>query len=247
MTSVSGAEGLEVPASTPAGPVLATPTGNGRYFAVVPLLLVPVAALLTPLTRVDCSLTRLSLLALLAVTTVTDLRERKIRNWATYPSLLWAIAINLAMSLLARIGGEGNGPSWIESARLMLGGVGLGDCLLGAAVSFFILFFITCFSGGGAGDVKLATAIGAYVGYDAALRVLAYSYIVGGITVMGYLVLSFGPVQLVWGLIWRVFHTVQTRGQGPALEPLDKPLRAPIPLAGFFAAGCLLELSGVLR
>ena len=81
--------------------------------------------------------------ALFALTAgVTDLRWRRIPNWLTYP------AAPLAIALHAIAGG------WPE-AKVSLEGFGI-------AFAVFLVFFLL--RGLGGGDLKLAAALGAFVG-----------------------------------------------------------------------------------
>lgn len=104
------------------------------------------------------------LVALLLASVVDDLRRRRISNWLTLPALLLALALALA---------EGG---W--------GGLthGLAGALTGAGVAGGLFVVLWLFTGGiGGGDAKLMTAVGALVGFPAALGVLLFVSIAGGV------------------------------------------------------------------
>src|SRR6185437_14183974 len=71
-----------------------------------------------------------------------DVRTRKIPNWLTVPFCVAGIAFNLI---------------WRQWA-------GLQDSLLGFAAGFAIMFVLLLIGGGGAGDLKLMAALGAWLG-----------------------------------------------------------------------------------
>lgn len=105
----------------------------------------------------------------LAISVATDLRSRKILNIVTFPAIVLCLALRLAGGLKS---GEVMGP---------LSGAGLASGLVGMAVGG-ILFFIMNLTGGmGMGDVKLAAAVGAGVGFPAMLACLLFISIAGGI------------------------------------------------------------------
>lgn len=97
--------------------------------------------------------------------TVTDLRSRRIPNWLVLPFLAAGIAVSCWLG-----GWHGIGQS--------LMGFGLGLALFGA---MFLM------GGMGAGDVKLAAAIGAWIGPGQLFFALLATAIVGGVMAVGWL------------------------------------------------------------
>jgi Flp pilus assembly protein protease CpaA len=173
----------------------------------------------------------LSLLALITTSAITDFRGHKIYNWATYPAILWAMAINIVAPQV---------DSATSYYSPVFGEVGIGACLGGAALCFLITFFGYDLSGGGAGDVKLATAIGAFLGIEHGVFAVAYSYAVAGVCIMAWTAWANGPLALV---------KAASRSIGTLFGPLwpfpvtaqDKSLLTrPIPLGPYFAIGTLL-------
>jgi prepilin peptidase CpaA len=102
------------------------------------------------------------------VATVTDLRSRIVPNWLVFPFLLAGIAVSVVLD-----GWHGLGQSMM--------GLGLGLLIYGA------LFWMGSM---GAGDVKLAAAIGAWIGPSQLFFALFATAIAGGIMVIGWAAVS---------------------------------------------------------
>ncbi|MGC4114187.1 MAG: prepilin peptidase [Myxococcales bacterium] len=107
----------------------------------------------------------------LAISVVTDVRSRKILNIVTFPAIL--------ACLLLRVGAGLKADALVGS----LSGPGLAGGLMGMAVGAIPLFLISLLPGGGMGmgDVKLAAAVGAGLGFPAVGACLFFIAIVGGI------------------------------------------------------------------
>ena len=95
----------------------------------------------------------------LAISVVSDLRERRILNWVTIPAL--AVVIGL-------FGAAGGWPL-------------VRNCLLGTAVCAFPLLVAALPGWVGMGDVKLIAVCGAAAGYPAAVAVLVLVTVAGGL------------------------------------------------------------------
>jgi Flp pilus assembly protein protease CpaA len=179
---------------------------------------------------------------LLAAAAWTDVAARKIPNWATYPALLWSLAINAGTSL-ARWADPSGAIAWGVWAD-RLGGVGFVEGLLGAGACFALMLIPYEFSGGGAGDVKLATAIGGLLGVWQGIDALILSYLAAGVALSAWAIWVVGPVVLFGGLARLVGSFLL-----PGLVARPRPEQArqlgrPVPLAPFFAAGTLAVLVG---
>jgi prepilin peptidase CpaA len=188
------------------------------------------------------TLAGLVLLAVLGTCAVTDVQSHRIYNWATYSAFLWAILINLAASALSR-GGE---PLWSTASgawvagQSMLGGVGIGQSLAGAGLCFLITLAGYHMSGRGAGDVKLAAALGALLGIQHGIFAVAYSYIVAAVAIIVWSTWVNGPLAIVkagFRTIGKVFGPLWPFPPGPSDTAL---LLRPIPLGPYFAIGTLL-------
>lgn len=104
-------------------------------------------------------------LGALIVATLTDLRRGKIHNWLTLPLMIFALvhASFVDLSGDAEIAGGSLSP-------------GLKQSIAGGLVCFWLMFLHYATSGGGGGDVKLATAVGFGFGAEAGLVVIASAY-----------------------------------------------------------------------
>jgi len=107
------------------------------------------------------------LLIALAVIIVLDLRTKVIPDVLTLPGLVYALAV-------AAFG---------ESASL-------GQAVLGAVAGGGIVFLIAVVSRGamGGGDIKLMAMLGAALGWQGALAVLAFSQVAAGLIALGLLI-----------------------------------------------------------
>ena len=169
----------------------------------------------------------LVLVLLITVCSMTDLGSRRIPNWATYTAFLWAFLLNAI---------DSPGPA---AGAGRLGGVGLGAGAAGAAVCFTVMLFIYRVAGGGAGDVKLATALGALLGLDGGLHALVYTYLAAGVAVVCWVVWTVGPVVLAASLARRVGSALWPGRVAPPTDEQRQLLGRRIPLAPFFAVGAI--------
>jgi prepilin peptidase CpaA len=196
------------------------------WFALIcPLLVAPIwlslpQAVLGPLHGFD----GLLLCLLLVGATISDLGQRKIYNWMTYTAFAWAIAINL----------------WPFSWAANIHAIGLMNSLWGATVCFLVMLVPYTLARGGAGDVKLATAIGALVGMDDGLLVIAFAYIISAILILGWTVWNHGPLTLISAMFRRAVANFMPHRVSPPSEQQRLLLDQPIPLAGFFLVARLL-------
>jgi prepilin peptidase CpaA len=112
------------------------------------------------------------LAAVLVAASFTELKVGKIYNWLTYP----AIAAGLAFGVVdVPVGGS----AWD----------GVVNHALGFGLGFGVLFLAYLLRGMGGGDVKLMGAVGAFLGWPAALYATFYSFLVGA---------ALGLVLMVW-------------------------------------------------
>jgi prepilin peptidase CpaA len=103
-------------------------------------------------------------LIVLAVATFTDLRSRRIPNWLVVPFLLAGIVAS----------------TWFR------GWHGLGQSFGGLALGLLIYGFLFWMGGMGAGDVKLAASIGAWIGPYQLFFALVVTAMAGGIMVLAW-------------------------------------------------------------
>jgi prepilin peptidase CpaA len=121
----------------------------------------------------------------LAISVVTDLRTRKIKDVVTFPTAL------LCLGLRAADGGWG--PT---------SGHGVASGLLGLAIGLILFLLPSVYNSNlmGMGDAKLMAAVGAGVGFPLILPCLIFIALSGGILAV---------VVLLWnGLLWRTLSSM---------------------------------------
>ena len=196
----------------------------------VPLSVGPIWAVTTPENWGFLgSFVGFQLLFLLACSTVSDIRQRKIYNVLTYSSFL----IVLAASCLATVTS-----GYFE----LLGAVGLENSLPGAAVCFFVVFLAYQLTGCGAGDVKMATVIGAILGWRLGLTAVGFSHIAAAIAGLGSMTWSIGPQRLVQAFGSAIGTSVFPGRMKQSKNTDRQQLTSTIPMAPFFAVGTILAL-----
>lgn len=168
------------------------------------------------------------LLLLLTASTVTDLAGRRIYNWTTYTAAAWGIGINIVAEC--------------TDAPAKLGSIGMLPSLAGFACCFAVMLIAYTLARGGAGDVKLAAAIGALVGVERGLLAIAISYILAGGLVLAWSIWVHGPWRLLSAMGRLLGSMVLPLWVNPPATAEKTLLNKPIPLAGFFAAGTLIVM-----
>ena len=111
----------------------------------------------------------------LAVATFTDLRSRRIPNWLVLPFMLAGLVVSTFMG----------------------GWRGLGHSFAGLGLGILIYGFLFWVGGMGAGDVKLAAAIGAWIGPDQLFIALVVTAMAGGVMILFWAAWAFGIKRLV--------------------------------------------------
>ncbi len=96
----------------------------------------------------------------------TDWRSRRIPNWLTVPGFVVGVSVNVIAN----------------------GRAGLNASLLGAGLGLLVLLPFVFLRSLGAGDWKLAGALGAFVGWQALVDLLMGSVFVAGIMALGLVI-----------------------------------------------------------
>lgn len=186
----------------------------------------------------------LVLFATVITAAITDYNRQRIYNWTTYTAFLWAIIINVVASLSAY--GDGSFSFSLEPAQIVgpeyLGGIGIGQCLAGAAVCFLITMFGYDLSGGGAGDVKIAVVIGAFLGVNDGAFAIAYSYLAAAIVIVAWSSYKNGPFALIKAGFRKVGRFLGIMWFFQMTDDDQELLMTPVPLGPYFAIGTLLVL-----
>jgi prepilin peptidase CpaA len=147
----------------------------------------------------------------------TDWRSRRIPNWLTVPGLLIGLTVNTVAG----------------------GWVGLKVALLGVGLGLLVLLPFVLVRSLGAGDWKLAGALGAFVGPGALLDLLMVSVFIAGVMALA-LVIYKGRLRQTFRNIGRMLASMATfHMPGPEVS-LDNPESLKVPY------GVALALSTVL-
>lgn len=129
------------------------------------------------------------------VATITDLRSRRIPNWLVLPFL----AAGIVVSPWRSDWDGGRKSLWLPTnwssfqqgvwpgASHGFGWHGLSQSFAGAGLGFLLFGILFLKFGMGAGDVKLAAAIGAWIGPQQLLYALFFTSLAGGIMVLGWI------------------------------------------------------------
>lgn len=156
-------------------------------------------------------------LIVLSVATFTDLRNRRIPNWLVVPFMVLGLVAS----------------TWLH------GWHGLGQAFAGLGLGLLLYGFLFWMGGMGAGDVKLAAAIGAWIGPNQLFFALIVTAMVGGIMALGWAVwggflkeLLNGASDLTFG-----FKDKAVREE----MALNNPKKHKLPYAPAIAIGTLLS------
>jgi len=172
--------------------------------------------------------TELILLAVLGLAVFFDLRERRIPNRLVVVGLIAALATSAFDGGLAA----------------------LGDALAGMGVGLLVLLPFFVFRLIGAGDVKLMSVVGGFVGVSALLPITLYTFIAGGLLGVLSLMLCRSSSQALHNVRMVGVLLVTCLG-GAEVTPRDLGLRsaAHIPYALAIAVGvvCWILLGGLSR
>jgi prepilin peptidase CpaA len=155
--------------------------------------------------------------ALALVAGWTDLRSRRIPNWLTMPALLIGVAANVAVS----------------------GWSGLKTSLIGAVLGLVLLLPFVLLRSLGAGDWKLAGALGAFVGRELLVDLLIASVFVAGIMALVLVIYKGRVRQTVRNIGHILISLVTFRLPGSAVS-LDNPDALKVPYGVALAATVVL-------
>ena len=152
----------------------------------------------------------------------TDLRSRRIPNWLTVPGLLIGVTANTVLN----------------------GWSGLKASLLGAAIGLALLLPFVLLRSLGAGDWKLAGALGAFTGPGQLMDLLLGSVFVAGLMAVG-LVIYKGRVRQTIRNIGHILLSLVTFRLPGSRVSLDNPDSLKVPYG--VALALTVVLYGVAR
>lgn len=161
-------------------------------------------------------------LALALIAGWTDWRSRRIPNWLTMPALLIGILLNSAS------GGWG----------------GLKASLLGAGLGLLVLLPFVLLRSLGAGDWKLAGALGAFVGLDL-ITILIGSIFVAGVMAL-ILVIYKRRFRQTMRNIWGMLGSMVTFRMPSTEVTLDNPESLKVPYGVALALSTLFFGAGTI-
>jgi prepilin peptidase CpaA len=155
--------------------------------------------------------------ALAVIAGWTDWRSRRIPNWLTVPGFLVGVSVNV----------------------LAGGWAGLKTSLLGAGLGLLLLLPFVFLRSLGAGDWKLAGALGAFVGWSDLVNLLMGSVFVAGIMALG-LVIYKRRFKETLRNIGRLLASMLTFRMPGAEVSLDNPQSLKVPYGVALALTTLL-------
>lgn len=183
----------------------------------------------------------MSLIAATIVAAVVDFRWQRIPNSLTYGTLCSGLLLNLVAEIIAAAQARADSDTEILP---LLGSVGLSSSFGGAAACFVIMLAIYCTAGGGAGDVKLAAAIGAGLGVERGLSMLIWTYAVAGALILTVAIMQIGPYTLIKALARKLAFTLFPHYVLPPSSDEQQLLLHPVPLGPAFAVGTIVAIFG---
>jgi prepilin peptidase CpaA len=135
-----------------------------------------------------------------------DWRSRRIPNWLTLPGLLVGIGLNAAIS----------------------GWAGTKSSLLGAGLGLLLLLPFVLLKSLGAGDWKLAGALGAFVGAATLTDLLLASVFVAGLMALGLVIYKRRTRETMRNIAHLVASLLSLHMPGPEVS-LDNPQSLKVP------------------
>jgi len=161
----------------------------------------------------------LILLVLLLAATATDIARHKIYNRMTYPGIVLGVIINTT---------PWGCTDWQSS---LLGLFSCGAIMLVC----FVLFDI------GGGDVKLIAMIGGFLGYEAGIEAMLWTFVLGGICGTILLIWRVGVLRMISGTARHLWLVLRARSWIPLNAEEREPLKRWLYLApSAFVAVCLV-------
>lgn len=159
----------------------------------------------------------------LAVATFTDLRSRRIPNWLVLPFMVAGIVVSGWLH------------GWHGIAQ-SLSGLGLGGAIFGV---------LALLGGMGMGDVKLCAAIGAWIGPSQLMVALVVTGMAGGVMALCWAAAG-GFLGELFKNTGDIVFGLKERGLRPHQDlVLDNPLTRKMPYAPAIAIGTLVSFFSV--
>jgi prepilin peptidase CpaA len=155
--------------------------------------------------------------AVAVVAAITDVRDRRIPNRITYPAMIAGLALQIASS------------GWHGIVQSLAGGLLFGGV-------FFLFYMVRAM---GAGDVKLAAALGCIIGPASSWQVMFFTAVAGGALAIIVMVATGRVLRTLRSTLAVVgFHALHGLRTHPVVN-LDNPSAVRLPYGLAFAAGTL--------
>jgi prepilin peptidase CpaA len=155
--------------------------------------------------------------AVAVVAAITDVRDRRIPNRITYPAMIAGLALQIASS------------GWHGIVQSLAGGLLFGGV-------FFLFYMVRAM---GAGDVKLAAALGCIIGPASSWQVMFFTAVAGGALAIIVMVVTGRVLRTLRSTLAVVgFHALHGLRTHPVVN-LDNPSAVRLPYGLAFAAGTL--------
>lgn len=170
------------------------------------------------------------LLSGLAVAAWIDTGKRVIPNWITYPLISLGVITNLVMSVIVNDGQSNS--------------IGIQASLAGAMLCFLLMLVLYLAHATGGGDVKLAAAIGAFLGPYDGLMAIGWCHVIAG-SVAAIWILSRIPFPklIVSAFGYAKIAFLERRVPRVSIE-VGSLANKRMPMAAFFALGVLITQLG---
>ena len=165
---------------------------------------------------------RIALLLLLVFAAMLfDIRSHRIPNWLVFAGLLIGVVFHTFLSY----------------------GWGLGYALQGAAVGFGLFLPLYMVRGMGAGDVKLMSMVGAFLGPASALGAVLTTLVAGGVLAIGAALWKGALLMLLANLRFMLSHAAvkAVSGAGAGIEAAPTSAGT-LPYAVAIAGGTFIQV-----
>lgn len=172
----------------------------------------------------------ITLLVGLAAAAWIDTGRRIIPNWITYPMISFGVITNLVISIVA--------------AENPTNGVGIQASLTGATLCFTLMLVVYLAQATGGGDVKLAAAIGAFLGPHDGLMAIGWCHLIAGIVAVIWMLSRVSFPKLITSTIDYAKIAFLQRGVPSVSLEVNRLANRRMPMAAFFALGVLFTQLG---
>ncbi len=171
--------------------------------------------------QIELNGVHLTVIALVVVSALWDIRTRRIPNFLTYPAAIGAVAYHTVSG----------------------GAAGLYLSLCGLSLGLMLLVVFYFLGGMGAGDVKLMGAVGAMLGPGGVFDAFLYTAVIGGLYALFLLIMNGNLLKTLgrYGCVLRTFILTRSFMVPPAAERKKMPALC---YGVAIAAGTLLSVFG---